>query len=103
VKDVEFVFEYENVASFDGLSEAEMLALLQPVSYPKVNSYTPAHGWPRLLSWLWEWPQGPTWAPPSACETCGLVECICLAELHRTAIELSTTVRKDEAFKLGRL
>jgi len=28
VKDVEFAFEYENVASFDGLLEAKMLALL---------------------------------------------------------------------------
>jgi hypothetical protein len=82
VKDVEFAFEYENVASFDGLSEAKMLALLQPVSYPKVNSYTPAHGWPRPPSWPWDWPQDPTWAPPSACKTCGLVECICLADLH---------------------
>jgi hypothetical protein len=82
-KDVEFAFEYENVASFDGLSEAEMLALLQPVSYPKVSSYTPAHGWPRPPSWPWEFPQDPTWALPCVCETCGLVECICLAELHQ--------------------
>ncbi|CAI9635563.1 unnamed protein product, partial [Alternaria burnsii] len=52
-KDVEFTFEYDNVASFDHLSEAEMLALLQPVSYPKVNSYTPDHDWPRPPSWPW--------------------------------------------------
>ena len=83
VKDVEFAFEYEDVTSFDGLSEAKMLALLQPVSYPKVNSYTPARGWPRPPSWPWEWewPQDPTWAPPGACEACGVVECVCLAEL----------------------
>lgn len=30
LKDVEFAFEYENMASFDGLSEAEMLALRNP-------------------------------------------------------------------------
>jgi hypothetical protein len=83
VKDAEFAFEHQDVTSFDRLSEAEMLALLQPVSYPKVNSYTPARGWPRLPSWPWECPQDPTWAPPSACEAYGLVECICLAELHQ--------------------
>ncbi len=83
MKDIEFAFEYENVASFDRLSEAEMLAFLQPVSYPKVNSYTPARGWPRPPSWPWEWPQDPTWTPPSACETCGLIECTCLAGLHQ--------------------
>ena len=82
-KDVEFTFEYDNVTSFDHLSEAEMLALLQPVSYPKVNLYTPDHDWPRPPSWPWEWPQDPTWAPPSACETCGIEECTCLAGLHQ--------------------
>ncbi|RAQ98941.1 JmjC-domain-containing protein [Stemphylium lycopersici] len=80
---VEFTFEYENVVSFDRLSEAEMLALLQPVSYPKVNSYTPDHDWPKPPSWPWEWPQDPTWAPASACETCGIEECTCLAGLHQ--------------------
>jgi hypothetical protein len=83
VKDVEFTFEYEDVTSFDHLSEAEMLALLQPVAYPMVNSYTPDQGWPRPPCWPWEWPQDPTWAPPSACETCGLIECTCLAGLHQ--------------------
>ncbi|RMZ74108.1 transcription factor jumonji [Pyrenophora seminiperda CCB06] len=83
MEDVEFTFEYENVTSFDRLSEAEMLALLQPVSYPKVNLYMPDNSWPKPLSWLWEWPQDPTWAPLSACETCSLVECICLSSLHQ--------------------
>jgi hypothetical protein len=82
-KDVEFTFEYENVTSFDHLSEAEMLALLQPVSYPKANSYTPDDGWPRPPSWPWEWPQDPTWAPLCACEVCGVEECTCLAGLHQ--------------------
>ncbi|KAI4940767.1 hypothetical protein J4E91_011254 [Alternaria rosae] len=82
VKDVEFAFEYKNVTSFDGLSEAKMLALLRPVSYPKVNFYTPARGWPRPPSWQWDWPQDPTWAPSSTCEICGLIDCICLADLH---------------------
>ncbi|KAF1828911.1 hypothetical protein BDW02DRAFT_574466 [Decorospora gaudefroyi] len=47
MKDVEFAFEYKDVTSFNCLLEAKMLALLQPVSYPKVNSYTPARSWPR--------------------------------------------------------
>ncbi|KAI0570582.1 JmjC domain-containing protein [Pyrenophora tritici-repentis] len=83
MEDVEFTFEYENVTSFDHLSEAEMLVLLQPVSYPKVNSYTPDYSWPKPSSWPWEWPQNPAWAPLSACETCSLVECICFSRLHQ--------------------
>jgi hypothetical protein len=42
VKDVEFAFEYKNVVSFDDLLEAKILALLQPVSYANVDSYTSA-------------------------------------------------------------
>jgi hypothetical protein len=83
VKDVEFTFQYKNVTSSDNSSEAEMLALLQFVSYPKVNLYTLDHGWPKPQSWPYEWPQDPTWAPPSAYEICGVVECTCLAEIHQ--------------------
>ncbi|KAH9876360.1 hypothetical protein J1614_003884 [Plenodomus biglobosus] len=50
--DVEFAFEKEYLISFDRLLEDEVVALLQPVSYLKVNSYTPDSAWPKLLSWL---------------------------------------------------
>jgi hypothetical protein len=76
-KDVEFRFEYENVTSFDHASETELIALLQPVSYPKANLYIPDSAWPKPSSWPWSWPNDPTWAPLDACETCGLVECTC--------------------------
>jgi hypothetical protein len=42
-QDIEFMFKYNNITSFDDLSEAEMLVLLQTVSYLKVNSFTPNH------------------------------------------------------------
>ncbi|KAF2844235.1 hypothetical protein T440DRAFT_494196 [Plenodomus tracheiphilus IPT5] len=80
-RDVEFAFEKEYLSSFDRLSEYEMVALLQPVSYPKVNSYMPDSTWSKPPSWPWEWPMDPTWAPLDACELCSLEECICLSEL----------------------
>jgi hypothetical protein len=49
-RDVEFAFEREYLTSFDRLLEHEMVALLQPVSYLKVNSYTPDSAWLKLPS-----------------------------------------------------
>ncbi|EDU47789.1 hypothetical protein PTRG_04882 [Pyrenophora tritici-repentis Pt-1C-BFP] len=80
-RDVEFAFEKEDLTAFDRLSEREMVALLQPVAYPKVNSYTPDSAWPKPPSWPWEWPMDPTWAPLAACEICSLEGCICLSNL----------------------
>jgi hypothetical protein len=80
-RDVEFAFEREYLASFDRLLEHEMVALLQPVSYPKVNSYTPDSAWPKPPSWPWEWPMDPTWAPLDDCEICSSDDCNCLSDL----------------------
>jgi hypothetical protein len=80
-RDIEFAFEKENLTAFDRLSEREMVALLQPVTYPKVNSYTPDSAWPKPPSWPWEWPMDPTWAPLAACEICSSEGCICLSDL----------------------
>jgi hypothetical protein len=46
-RDVEFAFEAKKLTSFDRLPECEMVALLQPISYPEVNSYTPDSTWPK--------------------------------------------------------
>jgi hypothetical protein len=40
-RDVEFAFKAKKLTSFDCLPECEIVALLQPVSYLKVNLYTP--------------------------------------------------------------
>jgi hypothetical protein len=80
-KDVEFAFEKEYLNSYDALPDDEMFALLRPISYLTVNSYTPNDTWPKPPSWLWEWHKDPTWAPLAACEICGSKECICPCEL----------------------
>jgi hypothetical protein len=54
-RDVEFVFEAKKLTSFNRLPEFEMVALLQPISYPEVNSYTPDSTWEKPPSWPWEW------------------------------------------------
>jgi hypothetical protein len=80
-RDVEFAFEAKKLTSFDRLTECEMVALLQPMSYPEVNSYTSDITWPKSPSWPWEWPMDPTWASLDACEICSSEECTCLSEL----------------------
>jgi predicted RNA-binding Zn-ribbon protein involved in translation (DUF1610 family) len=80
-RDVEFAFDANKLTSFDRLPECEMVALLQPISYPKVNLYTPDSTWPKPPSWRWVWPMNPTWASLNACEICSSEECTCLSKL----------------------
>lgn len=79
--DFEFEFEYDGLSLDNEAFRADIVSYLQPAVYPNKNLYTPSHPWPKPSTWIWHWPQDPTWAPEELCKKCITSDCICFADL----------------------
>jgi hypothetical protein len=100
--DFEFEFEYQGLSPDSATPEEDLVGFLQPVVYPSKNLYTHSHPWPKPASWIWDWPQDPTWAPEGLCTNCSTSGCACLADLPQDRHRVLDYVAKGRGVQARR-